>query len=341
MLNSPKIRVTLYSLNEVMYKYDIRRGKETAWVAGENGTLATVKKVCGKENMQFTRYPHEATGKLFDVQLVKKGKGQLPAKPSDKHMQGYTNEEWIAKYGGYNSIKVAYFFLVEHEVKGKRIRTLEVMPKYYSKVIEKDPSELERYVSEVLKLQSPDIRIRKIKIDSLFNCNGALMHITGKTGDRCIFKNAIQLRIPKEQYAYAKKIVKFINRQIEMNQKLKVTPFDRITAEENVSLYNLFLNKLQNKPYSNISTFKTYIPVLSEQADKFAGLPPEQQAELLYQIMHFFQCNSILTDLRVLGGKSSVGDIRMTKTISNWDKALLINQSVTGLFEQTVDLKTV
>ena len=291
--------------------------------------------------MQFTRYPHEATGKLFDVQLVKKGKGQLPAKPSDKHMQGYTNEEWIAKYGGYNSIKVAYFFLVEHEVKGKRIRTLEVMPKYYSKVIEKDPSELERYVSEVLKLQSPDIRIRKIKIDSLFNCNGALMHITGKTGDRCIFKNAIQLRIPKEQYAYAKKIVKFINRQIEMNQKLKVTPFDRITAEENVSLYNLFLNKLQNKPYSNISTFKTYIPVLSEQADKFAGLPPEQQAELLYQIMHFFQCNSILTDLRVLGGKSSVGDIRMTKTISNWDKALLINQSVTGLFEQTVDLKTV
>ena len=46
-----------YSLNEVMYKYDIRRGKETAWVAGENGTLATVKKVCGKENMQFTRYP--------------------------------------------------------------------------------------------------------------------------------------------------------------------------------------------------------------------------------------------------------------------------------------------
>lgn len=126
-----------------------------------------------------------------------------------------------------------------------------------------------------------------------------------------------------------------------MNQKLKVTPFDKITAEENISLYNLFLNKLQNKPYSNISAFKTYISVLSEQADKFAGLPPEQQAELLYQIMHFFQCNRILTDLSVLDATAFAGNILITKTISNWDKALLINQSVTGLFEQTVDLKTV
>lgn len=330
-----------YSLNEVMYKYDIRRGKETAWVAGENGTLATVKKVCGKENMQFTRYPHEATGALFDVQLVKKGKGQLPAKLSDKHMQGYTNEEWIAKYGGYNKVAGAYFFLVEHEVKGKRIRTLETMPMYCAKMIEKDPSELERYVNEVLKLQSPDIRLRKIKFDSLFNCNGALMHITGRTNDSIVFKLAIQLRIPKEQYVYAKKIVKFINRQIEMKQKLKVTPFDKITVEENISLYNLFLNKLQNKPYSNVSTFKTYIPVLSEQADKFVGLPPEQQAELLYQIMHFFQCNRIETDLSVFGATSHAGNLFISKKISNWDKALLINQSVTGLFEQTVDLKTV
>ena len=156
-----------------------------------------------------------------------------------------------------------------------------------------------------------------------------------------VFKLAIQLRIPKEQYVYAKKIVKFINRQIEMKQKLKVTPFDKITVEENISLYNLFLNKLQNKPYSNVSTFKTYIPVLSEQADKFVGLPPEQQAELLYQIMHFFQCNRIETDLSVFGATSHAGNLFISKKISNWDKALLINQSVTGLFEQTVDLKTV
>ena len=64
-------------------KYDIKRNGETAWKAGENGTIVTVKKVMDKNNILVTRKAYEVNGGLFDRQIMKKGKGQIPIKGSD------------------------------------------------------------------------------------------------------------------------------------------------------------------------------------------------------------------------------------------------------------------
>lgn len=52
-----------------------------------------------------------------------------------------------------------------------------------------------------------------------------------------------------------------------------------------------------------------------------------------------FQCNSVKSNLTVLGGKET-GNIRIMKTITNYDKVSIIHQSPTGVFSQEVDLLT-
>ena len=49
----------------------------------------------------------------------------------------------------------------------------------------------------------------------------------------------------------------------------------------------------------------------------------------------------MLADLTALQGAKSAGIVRMSKRISSKDKTMIINQSPTGLFENSVDLLTV
>lgn len=330
---------TNYTLNNVMYDYDIARNGKTAWKSGVDGTIKTVKAVCSKENMLFTRHAYEATGGLFDQQIMKKGKGQLPTKLSDPHMKGQSFEEWIAKYGGYNKISGAYFFLAEHTVKNKRIRSIEFVPAYLAKDIERTHELLEEYAKNTLGLSEADIRIRKIKMDSLFSYNGFLMNVSGRTGDRLLFKPAIQLKIPPEDYSYSKKLVKFHNRRVAAREEIKAMEHDGLTERENLRLYDTFLDKLNNSPFS--VPYKTPAELLSEKREEFIGLSLENQAELLYNEMHLFQCNRVNTDLSLLGGSPNSGIISTSKKLSPDDKWLMINKSVTGLFENSVNLLTV
>lgn len=329
-----------YSLNDVMYDHDVRRGGRTAWIKGADGTIKTVKKVCGRENnILFTCLSYEQKGGLFDQQILRKGNGQFPTKLSDPHMKGQSYEEWISKYGGYNKVSGAYFCLVEHEgKKGKRVRSIESVPVYLANDIERDSALLERYLIEK-GLKAPDVRIRKIKMNTLFSYNGFLMNVTGRTGERLLCKPAVQLRLSPEDYNYAKNIVKFHDRQLVLKKELTVTEFDGITAEENNRLYGVFAHKLSTFPYNAVHT--TPAKVFENGREIFENLSLENQAKLLYEALHLFQCNRINADLTLIGGAKNSGIVLLTKNLSAKNKLYIVNQSPTGLFEQYVDLMTV
>ena len=329
-----------YSLNDVMYDHDVRRGGRTAWIKGTDGTIKTVKKVCGRENnILFTRLSYEQKGGLFDQQILRKGNGQFPTKLSDPHMRGQSYEEWISKYGGYNKVSGAYFCLVEHEdKKGNRVRSIESVPVYLANDIERDSALLERYLIEK-GLKAPDVRIRKIKMNTLFSYNGFLMNVTGRTGVQLLFKPAVQLRLSPEDYNYAKNIVKFHDRQSALKKELTVTEFDGITAEENNRLYGVFAHKLSTFPYNAVHT--TPAKVFENGREIFENLSLENQAKLLYEALHLFQCNRINADLTLIGGAKNSGIVLLTKNLSAKNKLYIVNQSPTGLFEQYVDLMTV
>ena len=93
---------------EKMFIWDVARDGEIAWKAGKSGSIVQVRAMMEKNHILVTRRSYEVKGGLFDQQILKKGKGQVPVKESDERLRD------IGKYGGYNKAAGAYFMLVSH-----------------------------------------------------------------------------------------------------------------------------------------------------------------------------------------------------------------------------------
>lgn len=316
-----------YNMNRI-FDFNVSRNGITAWETTNNESIRTVKSIINKNNILFTRYSSEEKGGFFDQMLMKKGKGQFPIKETDSRLSN------IEKYGGYNKISGAYFALVEHNHKGKKVRSIEFVPIYLAKKIENDKNQLIKYFKE--QLNNPKILIDKIKINTLFEIDGFMMHVVARTGRRLIFRAAHQLCIGYENEKYVKKITKYVERDKGRSDELKITEHDEISAEKNIELYNLFLNKLNNTVYK--IRLSAQAKTLGEKRDKFIELPVEKQSKLLYEILHMFQCNRVLSDLSIVGGSKNAGTILISNDIGKFKKVKIIHQSPTGIFSNEIDL---
>lgn len=317
-----------YSLNR-MYDYDVSRGDTVAWRKGDSGSIATVKATMAGNRILFTRYAHEATGEFYDQMPLKKGKGQIPLKSSDPRLAN------IDRYGGYTKDSSAYFFLVEHMQKKKRVRSLEYAPIRYAAKFAADPGALQAYCEQELGLAAPKVLISKIKIDSLFRIDGFPMHLSGRTGNSVTFKPAAQLVLPPESERYLKRVCKFVERK-KANAALRVISADQITLEENLALYDLLIQKHRDTIYAKRPA--SQLETLVKGRDTFAKLSLEEQCAALANILVLFRCVFARTDLRAIGGSGQAGTVTKNKNLTGCSQALLIHQSVTGLFEQRIDL---
>lgn len=315
-----------YSLNCV-FEHPVQRGGETAWLP-DGSSLATVRKTMAKNNILFTRYVTEQKGAFFDQQPVKKGGGQMPLKTSDPRLADFQ------KYGGYNSVKGAYFVLVRHTVKGKRVKTFEFVPVYKAKYFEQNPEALLTYFAETL--QDPEILLPKVKINTLFSVDGFKMHLSSRTGSQLVFKNANQLVLSEQQYAYFHKIDKWIGQNKKAKSIQPISPSSTLTKEDNLEIYDALYQKLCNTVYSKkLSAQKKN---LEQCREKFLQLSLEEQCIFLSNIIKMFQCNASTVDLKLCGGGGNVGKLVLSNDITKLTNIKLIFQSVTGLFENELDL---
>lgn len=315
-----------YSL-KCVFKHPVQRGGETAWLP-DSSYIATVRKTMAKNNILFTRYATEQKGAFFDQQPVKKGSGQMPLKTGDPRLADFQ------KYGGYNSVKGAYFVLVRHTLKGKSVKTFEFVPVYKAKYFEQHPEALLPYFAETL--QDPEILLPKVKINTLFSVDGFKMHLSGRTGSQLVFRNANQLVLSEQQYAYFHRIDKWI----EQNKKAKsiqpISYLRNLTKEDNLEIYDTLYQKLCNTVYSKkLSAQKKN---LEQCREKFLQLSLEEQCIFLSNILKMFQCNSSSADLKLCGGGGDAGKVYLSSNITKFTDIKLIFQSVTGLFENELDL---
>lgn len=315
-----------YSLNR-MFDFEVKDNKVVAWKPGADGSIAAVRRMMSKNNILFTRRASEESGGLFDQQIVSCKAGQIPLKAKDeRYAQG--------RYGQYNKAKGTFFCLVEHTEKKKRIRSLESVLLMYRQEYLSNPLE---YCQKRLGLEDPKIIIPKIKINALFSIDGARMHISGRSGDRIIYKNADQLILNSYWQMYLKRVYKYLGRK---NGKAypKISEYDGISCEENIELYRILKEKITLTAYK--SKYEAARKHLEDKQEIFAALGCSEQCQVLAEIMKLFSASAAKAKLELIkAGKSPIGEIRFSKKIRD-KKYVLIHQSVTGFFEQEIDLLT-
>lgn len=314
-----------------MFDFDVERNGYVAWISPKEGeknpTIKTVKKVMEKNTPLITRWVYEAKGSIANETLypAKKAKadGYIPFKASDLRMQDVT------KYGGFTSVSGAYFFLVEHDDKKGRIRTIETVPIYLKSKIEKNEDGLINYCTEVLGLKNPRICISKIRMQSLIELNGFRCRIFGRTGKQIILRNDTQLCLSLSWNNYIHNLEKYISNG---NDELG------ITSENNRLLYDELLSKHKNGIYK--ARMNPVGEKLANARDKFIGLSLLEQAEIILQILKLSNSEKS-ADLSKIGESTATGIMLMSKNIMFAESLCIVDQSITGIRETKIDLLNV
>ncbi len=346
-VNFIKKEKTEYHLGR-MFEKDVVRDGYTAWIAPkidkqtgeivESGeTLAVVQDMMARNTPLLTRLNATQHGSISDATICSAEKaktgGYLPVKSlSEPRLMDVT------KYGGFNSVKNAYFFLVEHEIEGKgkdkgkpvRIRTLECLPVYKRNYVESHEDGLYQYCLE-LGLKNPSVRVKRIKPQSLIKVDGFPLYITGKTDDRFVVRNACNLILEPYWNWYIHVIDKY-------NMSGRIT--EEISVEDNVKLYDELTDKHKNGIFAKRPN--SVGGKLADGREQFVSLEVDGQLKVLTQILNLsLICNSALADLREIGGSQKTGVTFVNKKISGYTEFKLINHSVTGLYTKEVNLLTV
>lgn len=327
---------------EKLFEYDVERNGYIAWKAndeetGEPGSIANVKKNINNRNILFTRMSYEGKGELFKVNLLRKGKAKVPKKENIpvSNMQ---------KYGGYSSLNKSTFLVVSGTWNKKDIKKLVPLTLIVSnkiKTLNKKLGEkiLIDYVKEYFNIENPKILIKDIKVNTLLKIDGAFYHLRGglfdekKTGTLEL-RNAIQLNITKESYIIVKQIEK------ESKNDYKFVAKNKLINKGNIlNVFKELIDKFNNSIYRNsLIIGKKALCNLEASHKLFEKLDLVKQCEIIAKIITAMGCSGVNYDLPEIGLGTEVGRIRPLNVISNYGEFKIINQSITGLFENEVDL---
>lgn len=313
-----------YNPSRVFY-----RSVDKAW---DPSMKSKIIATTNRNTCRVVRFTSEGKGGLFNETIKQKG-------ANDKLIPLKRNcpLEDISKYGGYDSATTAYFSLVKSvDKKGKPVISIEAIPIYIDLLGKDKVIDFLKYQAE---LKQPEILIEKIKINSLLKLNGAYMWLRGKTGSQIILCNANEPVLDVKNTAYLKQITTFIDKQKKTRATLTPTEeIDGITKECNIILYDAFVEKLSNAPYINLPSIPKQVAFIVSNKDVFYNLTERSQAYLLMEILHFMQCNSVLSNLSAIGGVPKAGTLLHSKYVSADEACLLITQSPTGYYRNVVDL---
>ena len=317
-----------------LFQFDVERNGISAWKAGGQGTIVTVRNVMNRNTPLITKRTFETHGGFAEQTIYSareaKVHSYIPVKASDKRLAD------VKKYGGFSSVTGAYYFLVEHEKKGKRVRTLEQMPLYLKERLEKDDRALLQYCEDTLKLEKPDIRMGKIPMRALIKRDGFFLRIGGKTNKQILVENAVSLCLEQKWMNYIRKLENFSEYGKTVDSQ--ADKVKRVSKENNVALYRILIEKHRDGIYKNKPN--SLGDRLAERREKFGELEVKDQVHVLLELLKITQCQNRGMNVKELLNLSSSPNV-IGKEITRQDEFLLIHQSVTGIYTSTIDLKTV
>lgn len=300
-----------------MYNKEISRNGIVAWVPGDSGTIQIVRKYMRRDNILFTKYQYVVKGKLFDDNLIRAKESLFNRKTGMP----------ASKYGGFDNQTGSCYSLIEYEIKGKTIRSLEVLHLHSIKKLS-DVVQLNKYYSDRI---GSDVKviIPVVRMNSLFDWNGFRLHIGGRTNNSIVYYPAVQLLLSDQSYAYCKKLFKF-----DEDRKNKITrnaEYYGISRDSNIELYNVLLEKIRTDLYQKM--MKSLHDNMISISKRFESSDELLQAEILNEVLSSLHCNPETTSFKKIGGVNLTGRIIKNKKLPSDEVVYLISQSVSGLKE--------
>lgn len=214
--------------------------------------------------------------------------------------------------------------------KGTRKRTIEFVPVYLAKQLEGSVELQRQYCEEELELVNPDVRVSKIKIDTLFDVDGFKMHLSGRSSNGLLFKGANQLVISDQMQKVVKMISKYCY-DYKDNKEALLSDKNRPSYDMFNELYDLLVNKLEFAVYSK--RLSAQVSKLKKGKEIFDTLTDEEKCLVLIEVLHLFGCASSPANLKLINGPGHAGILIMGFDISGADRVSIINQSITGFYE--------
>lgn len=302
--------------------------------------LPRVLKTAKKNTAHFTKYATFKTGGLFDQNPLKKAPGLIPLKA------GMPTE----KYGGYQKPGIMFFIPVKYKfgkkvdvivlsvelLYGKRFLADESFAKEYAK------DRLQRITGKSVEEVEFPMGMRPWKINTVLSLDGFRVCITGNAqGGKCLVVQSIMQFSSGEYWKfYLKKIERFVEKMKNNANYIYDVEYDVVQPEDNMRLYDLYIEKLQHSIYQKRKNAPTQ--TLIDGREKFMACSVLEQCQVLLNIHQVFGRMTAGCDLTLIGGKAHEASTNGFSTkVSVWKKnyidVRIIDQSASGLWEVVSD----
>lgn len=317
------------------FESKIKQGKREVW---SERVAQKVKKNLDKLTVLITRRVYEQQGELFDIQAKKKTvkDHEIPLKANDERLRN------TSRYGGYGSVKGAYFFVVEHTIKNKR--RISVQPVYlmYANKINSD-KDLKEYSVDILGLENPIILVRKLRFKSKIEVDGYPLILASRGGSRLFVYDARDLVLNAKNSEVFRQVNNWVNNfyslskgQDEESLKNNLRNL-RLEKEDLLNLYAEFCSIFKKQASEGRPGLGGEI-VLKGQ-EKFKELKLEDMCLLISEIGKLF--SSLATrgvDLSLIGGSKQSGVMRISMYIEKKNVSVF-HESITGLYSHKEEVK--
>ncbi len=323
-----------------IFTHKVNENGTPVWYGEES--IAKVKKVMAKNNLHFTRFAFERKGGLFDQMPMKKGKGVVPRKANLP----------IDKYGGYNKSTASFFMLVKYRKKKKTDIMFMPVDLYVANRVTENEEFAFKYakgnIANILGKQECDIEIidfplglRKLKVNTMLSLNGFRVVITGKSsgGKQLGFSSMEALKLTLSEEVYIKKLERFLDKKREKTISKIDEVYDKISATENLKLYDVFIEKLLSKKFQPI--FGENYSYMIDAREKFSEMTVEDQVVALMNILSIFKTGRAgACDLSGIGRTEKSAACIISSKLSNlkkYEDIRIIDASPSGIYETVSD----
>ena len=181
--------------------------------------------------------------------------------------------------------------------------------------------------------------MRPWKVNTVLSLDGFRVCIAGSSngGKGLIAQPIVQFSAGNEWKFYLQKLEKLDKHMKENKNYVFDSKYDNISADKNIELYDLYIDKLENSIYK--MRVNSPLNILKDGREKFIALDEPSQAKALLNIHQAFGRIAGGIDLEAIGGsKRSAATVSFSSSVSNWAKQFkdvrLIDSSPSGLWEK-------